>query len=323
MTRDPDCQSLHCPRGDIVRCPDLRRRACDGLPASQSAGLAQVRAELKEASAALGQIWGDDYEDDDSSDDADDDFADEFGDDFDDDAEDVFGDDFDDDDVSDDSESVDLDAVAANLQHTAAARQLASKLKPRKIRPVALLAVAEQADENVFEYADDIGWVEGQEQPTFVDALTKSLDVRSAMIGALISAAPKQAESARGKSLKTIADLLSDGDPEVLLDTLAEEDGYGATPEVKQTVVPVLAGMLDDADKTAVRIRDLGSSLRGNERRDPRDAAGAIDAELKDLPDYVDDLFSDMEDYDDPAAGKAAFCGYLAGLPLPTPTACG
>ncbi len=162
-------------------------------------------------------------------------------------------DDFDDDDVCDDSESVDLDAVAANLQHTAAARQLASKLKPRKIRPVALLAVAEQADENVFEYADDIGWVEPPSSRPSSTRSTKSLDVRSAMIGALISAAPKQAESARGKSLKTIADLLSDGDPEVLLDTLAEEDGYGATPEVKQTVVPVLAGMLDDADKSAVR----------------------------------------------------------------------
>jgi len=288
-------------------------------PASQSAGLAQVRAELKEASAALGQIWGEDYEDDDFSDDEDDDFSE----DLDDDLGDVLGDDFDDDDVSDDSESVDLNAVAANLQHTATARQLASKLKPRKLRPVALLAVAEQADENVFEYADDIGWVEAQEQPTFVDALAKSLDVRSAMIGGLISAAPKQAESARGKSLKTVADLLSDGDAEVLLDTLAEEDGYGATPAVKQTVVPVLAGMLDGAGKTAAKIRDLGSALRGNERRDPRNAAGAIQSELDGLPDYVDELFTDMEDYDDPAAGVAAFCGYLAGLPLPTPSACG
>ncbi len=291
-------------------------------PASQSAALAQVRAELKEASAALNQIWGDDYADDDSDDDADDDFVD----DFDDELEDVVGDasdDFDDDDVSDDSESVDLDAVAANLSHTNAARELASKLKPRKIRPVALLAVAEQADENVFEYADDIGWVEPPEQPAFVDALDKSLDVRSAMIGALISAAPKQAASARGKSLKTIADLLSDGDPEVLLDTLAEEDGYGATPEVKQTVVPVLAEMLNGADKSAGDIRGLGSSLRGSERRSTRDAAGAIESELDGLPDYVDELFADMEDYDDPAAGVAAFCGYLAGLPLPPADACG
>jgi hypothetical protein len=281
-------------------------------PSSQSAGLAQVRAELKEASAALGQIWGDDYGDDD-----------DLGDDFDDDLEDVLGDDFDDDDISDESESVNLDAVAANLQHTAAARQLASKLKPRKIRPAALLAVAEQADENVYEYADDIGWVEAQEQPTFVDALGQSLDVRSAMIGGLVSAAPKQAASARGKSLKTIGDLLSDGDPEVLLDTLAEEDGYGATPEVKQAVVPVLASMLNGARKTADDIRDVGSSLSGNERRVPRDAAGAIDSELDGLPDYVDELFADLEDYDDPAAGAAAFCGYLAQLPLPTPSACG
>jgi hypothetical protein len=289
-------------------------------PASQSAALAQVRAELKEASAALGQIWGDDYEDDDFSED---DFVDEFGDDFDDDLEDVVGDDFDDDDVSDDSESVDFAAIAANLQHTATARQVASKLRPRKLRPVALLAVAEQSDENVYEYADGIGWVEGQEQPTFLDGLDKSLEVRSAMIGGLISAAPKQAASARGKSLRTVGDLLSDGDSEILLDTLAEEDGYGATPEVKDSVVVVLAGLLNGAQETAADIRDLGSELRGNERRDPRDAAGAIESELKGLPDYVDELLSDMEDYDDPAAGTAAFCGYLAGLPLPTPAACG
>jgi hypothetical protein len=283
-------------------------------PASQSAGLAQVRAELKEASAALGQIWGDDYGDDDADDD--------LGDDLDDDLGDVLGDDFDDDDISDDSESVDLNAVAANLQHTAAARQLAAKLKPRKIRPAALLAVAEQADENVFEYADDIGWVEAQEQPVFVDALSNSLDVRSAMISGLVSAAPKQTAAPRGKSLKAIAELLSDGDPEVLLDTLAEEDGYGATPEVKQTVVPILAAMINGARKTADEIREVGASLSGNERRVPRDAAGAIDSELDGLPDYVNELFEDFSDYDDPAAGAAEFCGYLAQLPLPTPSAC-
>lgn len=291
-------------------------------PASKSAALAQVRAELKEASAALRQIWGDDYGDDDSGDD---DLGSDLGDldDLGDDLEDVLGDDLDDDDVADESESVDLAAIAANLQHTTAARLLAAKLKPRKLRPVALLAVAEQADENVLEYADGISWVEAQQQSTFVDALNKSFDVRSATTGKLISVAPKQAAPARSKSLKTIADLMSDGDPEVLLDTLAEEDGYGATPEIKQAVVPVLAAMLDGARKAANGIRDLGSSLRGRERRDPRNAAGAIDAELNGLPGYVDELFEDFEDYDDPAASAAAFCGYLASLPLPKPAACG
>lgn len=280
-------------------------------PSSQSAGLAQVRAELREASAALDRIWGDDSADsvdEDLSDD--DDLADDPDDDFSDDSDDGF-------------DSVDLDAVAANLQHTANARQLAQKLKPRKLRPVALVAVAEQADENVFEYADDIAWVEATQQPIFVDALDASLNVRSAMIGSLISAAPKQAASARGNALGAIADALSDGDPEVLLDTLAEEDGYGATPEVKQTVVPVLAAMLDDAREVAADLDDLGSSLPRSERRNVRRAADAIAAELDGLPDYVDELFVDFEDYDDPAAGAAAFCGYLAGLPLPTPAACG
>lgn len=288
-------------------------------PSSQSAALAQVRAELKEASTALRQIWGEDDSDDDFSDDSDEDFVD----DLDEELGDALGDDFDDDDVSDGSESVNLGAVAANLEHTAAARQLASSLRPRKLRPAALLAVAGQADENVFEYADDIGWVEPEEQATFVNALDTSLDVRSAMVSALVAAAPKQSGSARGKSLKAIADALSDGDTEILLDTLAEEDGYGATGESKQAVVPMLAQMITGGHKVADDLRDLGATLPGSEKRNARSAADTIESELDGLPAYVDELFEDFEDFDDPAAGAAAFCGYLAGLPLPTPAACG
>ena len=279
-------------------------------PASASTGshgtsLSQVRSELREASAALDRIWGADSSDDDPADDTDpldDDPA---------------------DDPADDFADVNLDAVASNLEHTATARQLAQKVKPRKNRGVALTAVAQQADDNVFEYADDIGWVDPEEQPTFVDAFGQSLDVRSAVIGSLISQAPKQTLSARAKTLKAISDALSDGDPEVLLDTLAEEDGYGATFDVKQTVIAPLASMLDDSRHVADEIGDLGASLPARERRDPRDAVDAIDAELDGLPAYVDELFGDMEDYDDPDAGTAAFCGYVAQLPLPTPDACG
>jgi hypothetical protein len=252
---------------------------------SQRASLSQVRSELHEASAALDQIWGDDTGDD---------FAD-----------------------------VNLDAVASNLEHTAAARQLAQKVKPRKNRGVAMTAVVQQADDNVFEYADDIGWVDPDEQPTFVDALDQSLDVRSGLIDSLVAQAPKQSASARAKTLKAISDALSDGDPEVLLDTLAEEDGYGATFDVKQTVVAPLAKMLDDSRAVATDIGDLGSSLSSSERRDATDAVDAIDGELNGLPDYVDELFGDMQDYDDPDAGASAFCGYVAQLPLPTPDACG
>jgi hypothetical protein len=284
---------------------------------SQGASLSQVRSELREASAALDQIWGDDsddFGDDDPADDADDPFGDDPVDDPTDDPA---------DDPDDDFADVNLDAVASNLDHTATARQLAQKVKPRKNRAVALTAVAQQADDNVFEYADDIGWVDPDEQPTFVDALDQSLDARSALIGSLVSQAPKQAASARAKTLKAISDALSDGDPEVLLDTLAEEDGYGATYDVKQTVVAPLASMLNDSRDVAGDIRDLGASLPASERRDPRDAVDAIDAELDGLPDYVDELFGDMEDYDDPAGGASAFCGYVAQLPLPTPDACG
>jgi hypothetical protein len=87
--------------------------------------------------------------------------------------------------------------------------------------------------------------------------------------------------------------------------------------------VPILAAMIGDDGKVAGNLRDLGSSLSGSERRAARDAAEAIESELDALPDYVDELFADFEDFDDPAAGKAAFCGYLAELPLPTPAACG
>lgn len=281
--------------------------ASSSSSAAAAVSLNDVRSELRQASDALDQIWGDDSGDDLGDDD--------FGDD---DTDDPDGD-FDDTDFA----AVNLDAVAANLEHTAAARLLAQKVKKGKNRSLALIAVTDQADDNVFEYADDIGWVDASEQPTFVDALRQSVGVRGGAISALVAQAPKQTASTRGKLLDAIGDDLSDGDPEILLDTLAEEDGYGATPEVKDTVVPVLAGLLDDTDKVAADLRDLGDSLPSSERGAPRDAVDAIESAQDDLPDYVDELFVDFVDFDDPAAGAAAFCGYLAQLPLPMPDACG
>jgi hypothetical protein len=285
-------------------------------PAAASAGsgspavsLSQVRDELRQASDALDRIWGDDSSDDDPGDDCDDDTCDDPADDP--------GDDF-----SDDS-GVDMSAVADNLEHTAAAKQLAQKVKKGKNRAVAMIAVTDQADDNVFEYADDIGWVDPDEQPTFVDALNQSLSIRGGSVSALISMAAKQTESTRSKLLATVGDDLSDGDPEVLLDTLAEEDGYGATFAVKDTVAPILADMIDDTGKVAGDLGELGKSLPSSERRDVTDAVDSLQGQVDDLPDYVDDLFTDFSDYDDPAAGQAAFCGYLAQEPLRKPDACG
>lgn len=284
-------------------------------PASASAGsgssgvsINQVRGELRQASDALDRIWGDDSSDD-TGDDCDDDTCDDPADDP-------------SDDFTDDS-GVDLSAVADNLEHTAAARQLAQKVKKGKNRALAMIAVTDQADDNVFEYADDIGWVDADQQATFVDALNQSLGVRGSSVSALIAMASKQTTSTRAKLLATIGDDLSDGDPEVLLDTLAEEDGYGATFEVKDTVAPILAGMIDDTDTVAGNLDDLGKSLPSSERRDVADAVDSLQGQIDDLPDYVDDLFTDFSDYDDPAAGQAAFCGYLAQEPLPKPDACG
>jgi hypothetical protein len=282
----------------------------DASTGSKSITINQVRGELRQASDALDRIWGDD-----SSDDLGDDGT----------GDDGSGDDVPDDpsdDFSDDS-GVDLTAVADNLEHTAAAKQLAQKVKKGKNRAFALIAVTDQADDNVFEYADDIGWVDPDEQPTFVDALTQSLTVRGSAVNAMISTAAKQTVSTRSKLLATIGDDLSDGDPEVLLDTLAEEDGYGATFPVKDTVAPILAGMIDDTDKVAANLNALSDKLASSERKDVRDAVDSLNGQVDDLPDYVNDLFGDFEDYDDPAAGQASFCGYLAQEPLPKPDACG
>ncbi len=284
--------------------------SASGGSGSSAVSLNQVRGELRQASDALDRIWGDD-----SSDDADDDTTCD---------DDTCDDPADDpaDDVSDGS-GIDLTAVADNLAHTAAAKQLAGKVKKGKNRALAMIAVTDQADDNVFEYADDIGWVDSDQQATFVDALNQSLAVRGGSVSALIAMAAKQTESIRSKLLETIGDDLSDGDPEVLLDTLAEEDGYGATFAVKDTVAPILAGMIDDTDRVAGDLGELGRSLPSSERRGAAGAVDALQTQIADLPDYVDELFGDFADYDDPAAGQAAFCGYLAQEPLPKPDACG
>jgi hypothetical protein len=309
-----------------------------GASAAGSKGgvkLEQVRAELREASAALDRIWGDESDDSEDFEDEDeftDDVDDELGDDLDelgedldeldvdalDETEDVI-DEFED----ESSETIELAAIAANLQHTANARQLAAKVRPRKNRPAALIAVFTQADENVYEYADGIGWVEPSDQTTFVEALRTSLALRDGLIRSLLAAAPKQDASPRVKSLKAISGALTDGDAEILLDTLAEEDGYGATREVKQTVVPVLADLITGTDRVAADLRKLGTALRSQERRTAKDIAGSVAGEVEDLPRYVEGLFRDFADYDDPDAAAAEFCGYLAGLPLPVASACG
>jgi hypothetical protein len=285
--------------------------AASGDKVPSGVSLNQVKAELRQASDALDRIWGDDESDDVGDGTGDDDLGDE------DPAEGP------DDDFSDDDSGVDLTAVADNLEHTAAARQLAQKVRKGKNRTFALIAVTNQADDNVFEYADDIGWADPDQQPTFVDALTQSLGVRGTAVAAMIATAAKQTESTRSKLLNTIGDDLSDGDPEVLLDTLAEEDGYGATAAVKDTVAPILAALINDTGDVADDLTDLGKSLPSSERRDVANAAGSLQDQLDSLPDYVDELFADFSDYDDPAAGQAAFCGYLAQEPLPKPDACG
>lgn len=286
---------------------------------SGKSSVAQVRSELREARAALDRIWND--SDEDFGDDPGDDVGDDPGDDGDDPGDD--GDDpGDDGDDGEDFADVNLDAVQENLAHTAAARELAAKLKPKDRRAGALIAVNDQADENVFEYADDIGWVEEDEQPAFVDALNASLRLRANVISTLVSQGPKLSAPVRAKALASISAALSDGDPEVLLDTLAEEEGWGATEPVKQTVVGPLADLLDGTDTVTSSLRDLGAELPSKERGDVRDAADEIGEALTSLPDYVDELFGDMQDYDDPDAGTAAFCGYVSALPLPAPAAC-
>jgi hypothetical protein len=292
---------------------------CLAPAASQASSLGQVRSELREARAALDRIWNDSGGDfgDDPADEADDPGAEvDPPDDGDDPGDDPI-------DPGDDLADVNLDAVQDNLAHTAKARELAGKLKPKDRRAGALVAVNDQADENVFEYADDIGWVDEDEQPAFVDALQASLALRSGVISTLVGQGAKLSESVRAKALESVSAALSDGDPEVLLDTLAEEQGWGATEPVKQTVVGPLADLLDGTDAVISNLRDLGARLPSSERGDVRDAADQIDESLTGLPEYVDGLFDEMQDYDDPASGIGAFCGYVSALPLPTPTACG
>jgi hypothetical protein len=92
---------------------------------------------------------------------------------------------------------------------------------------------------------------------------------------------------------------------------------------VKDTVAPILANLIEDTNTVAGDLTDLGKSLTSSERRDVADAVDSLQGQIDDLPDYVGGLFDDFSDYDDPAAGQTAFCGYLAQEPLPKPDACG
>ena len=146
----------------------------------------------------------------------------------------------------DDAVTVDLEAIAANLSHTERAQQLASKLAgPARVR--ALVAVGDQADENLFEYADDVAWVSGDLQPSFVAALRRerraALERRSTK---LLKRAERLAKPSRAKMLASVTDALADGDPELLLELLAEE--ADVTPASKADLVGSLQAIIDDTD---------------------------------------------------------------------------
>ena len=271
---------------------------------------AQVRSELRQAAGALKLVWQDGDE---SATEEDDDYVTEG----DDPADDDDGEDFDegdDDSDADDAVTVDLEAIAANLSHTQRAQQLASKLAG-SARVRALVAVGDQADENLFEYADDVAWVSGDLQPSFVAALDASAELRSSTIDKLLKRAERLAKASRAKMLASVSDALADGDPDLLLELLAEEADVTAREQGR-------SGRLAAGDHRRHRRRGrrpwrLSTKVPKAERGDVRAALTAIDDELDSLPDWVDELVSDMEDYDDPAAARASFCALVSGLPLP------
>ncbi len=277
---------------------------------------AQVRSELRQAAGALKLVWQDGDE---SATEEDDDYVTEG----DDPADDDDGEDFDegdDDSDADDAVTVDLEAIAANLSHTQRAQQLASKLAG-SARVRALVAVGDQADENLFEYADDVAWVSGDLQPSFVAALDASAELRSSTIDKLLKRAERLAKASRAKMLASVSDALADGDPELLLELLAEE--ADVTPASKADLVGSLQAIIDDTDGVVAVLGGLSTKVPKAERGDVRAALTAIDDELDSLPDWVDELVSDMEDYDDPAAARASFCALVSGLSLPASQACG
>ena len=244
-----------------------------------------VRAELRLADEALGHVWqeaGDEEE-----------------------AGDIY----------------DLDAAAANLAHTEAARQLAAKVTGRD-RLKLLAAVNDQADENVYEYADDVYWAPAGQQPAFADALAGSVAIRSAVTGAMLVKAEKLAPGVRAAVLRSIGDALSDGDPDTLLEALSDPDGMdpAAQASVATTLRMILAGTdatLDELDKLSGRLskRDRGRVLA---------TIDEIRESIDELPGWIDELLTDIADFaGEPDAATAAFCALVAGLPVPAPAACG
>jgi len=252
--------------------------------AAASTGGNRVKAELRQADEALGHVWQE-AEDEDADD------------------------------------TYDLDAVAANLAHTEAARQLAVRLSSPD-RAKMLAAVNDQADDNVYEYADDAYWAPVDQQPTFADALARSVAVRSAVTGAMLVKADKLPPGIRAAVLRSIGDALSDGDPDTLLETLSDPEGMD--PAAQGALAATLGTILADTDGTLGELQRLADRLSKRDRGKVLDTIEEIQDSLDELPDWVDELLADIADFaDDPVAATAAFCTVLAGLPLPTPDACG
>jgi hypothetical protein len=279
---------------------------------------AQVRSELRQAGDALKLVWQ--QSGDSAAEDGDD--AAEIDDpgDVDESEPDPGDDEVDAADGGDDSVLVDLDAMAANLAHTQRARALASKLK-RPARARALAAVGRQADENLFEYADDVAWVPASLQPDFVAALEASSELRSATIEATLKRAQTLPKRSRAKLLRSLTDALTDGDPELLLELLADEEDVVAP--TKTALAGSLRAMLDQTDAVRASLRRLSGEVSRRDRGDVRAAITAIDLALADLPGSIDALLTEIADYDDPAAAATSFCALVASVSLPIPAACG
>jgi hypothetical protein len=252
--------------------------------AAASTGGNRVKAELRQADEALGNVWQE-AEDEDADD------------------------------------TYDLGAVAANLAHTEAARQLAVKLTSPD-RAKVLAAVNDQADDNVYEYADDAYWAPVDQQPAFADALAQSVAVRSAVTGAILVKAEKLAPGIRAAVLRSVGDALSDGDPDTLLESLSDPEGMDAATQ--GALVSTLGRILADTDETLGELQRLAGRLPKRDRGKVLDTIEEIQDSLDELPDWVDELLADIADFaDDPGAATAAFCAVLAGLPLPAPSVCG
>ncbi len=246
----------------------------------------RVRAELRLADQALGEVWQEAGDDEDAED------------------------------------TYDLDAVATNLAHTETARQLA--MKPRRPQATILAAVNDQADANVYEYADDATWAPADQQAALAEALATSVAVRSSVTTAMLVKAEKLTPGARGTVLRSIGQALSDGDPDLLLEGLAEEDGYGATAPTKASLAGSLSKVFGATDATLAELGRLADRIDHPQRKKVDDAISDIEESIAELPGWVDELLVDLAEFaDDPEAAVDSFCAVLAGLPLPTPGACG